>query len=135
MRDIRKIPENLQELVNRTEMLVADCKAGQPGEQTSETGGQAGRYRWISFSTTCEGRRRKARRRSRGRLENTRRRLRCPPSWRFHPPRTPLTPVDSPSLGCPPRRSFLPVASERCSLRLGQSVSSMALRAPARQRT
>lgn len=113
-------------------MLVANCKAGQPGEQTSETGSQAGRQ--ISFSITCEGRRQKARWSSRGRLENTRRRLRLPSIVALSPSVHPYA-VDSPSLGCLPRRSFLPVASERCSLRLGQSASSMALRAPARQRT
>lgn len=39
-------------------MLAANCKAGQPGKQTSEAGRQAGR--WISFSMTCEGKGQKA---------------------------------------------------------------------------
>lgn len=38
-----KYPENLQEVVNHTEMLAANCKAGQPGKQTREAGRQPGR--------------------------------------------------------------------------------------------
>lgn len=120
----------------RMEKSAGNCKAGQPGkigkraEQARQMGKRAGRFSPLR-PVSGEDRKRGS---LRGRLENTRRRLRCPPSWRLYPPRAPNA-DDSPSLGCLPRRSPLLVTTERCSLRLGQSVSSMALRALARQRT
>jgi len=106
-------------------------QVGKQAEQARQTGRKASRFSPLRPASR-EDRKRGS---LRGRLENTRRRLRCPPSWRLHPPRTPYA-VGSPSLGCLPRRApLLSAASERCSLRLGQSVSSMALRALAQQRT